>query len=124
MQEFKDLYLPIFYNTLELAGELNNEEFGLVVRTLLAKLGGRCAPSEDGLPQNLKTTYSFMLDGALRIIGRRKLFVRADSYRKEKPNAEIQNRRYGNFDPQEAFEKALERSYGKKEPEQKACSDM
>lgn len=115
MQEAKDLYLPIFYNTLELAEGLDNEEFGLVVRTLLAKLGGRGVPTEDGLPQNLKTTYNFMLDGALRIIGRRRVLACTESRREEKTkdSVEKQRKRYGNFDPKEAFEKALERTYGK-----------
>ena len=122
MQEQKDLYLPIFYNTLEITAGLENAEFGVIVRTLLAKLGGRGTPSEDSLPPHLKTTYKFMLDGALRIIGRRKA-VLAGLQDKAKEPPQKQNKRYGNFDAREAFEKALERSYGKKEPEQNTCSD-
>ncbi len=115
MQEEKDLYLPIFYNTLELAAELSNEEFGIVVRRLLEKLGKRSKQDENDLPANLKITYNFMLDGALRIIGRRKVTAGIGSHRTEiaKASSEKSKKRYGNFDPKEAFEKALERSYGK-----------
>ena len=108
----KDLYLPLFYSSLELTESLSDAEFGLIVRMLLTKLGGGGAVSEDSLPRALRIAYNFMLEGAERIIGRHRAGGKANN---NKPT-ETGKRRYGNFDPRVAFEKALERTYGKQSP--------
>jgi len=102
----KDLYMPLFYTSLELTESLSDAEFGRVVRSLLKKLGGRGSAEEETLPQASRIAYNFMLEGAKRIIGRQ-------VYGK-KVNNMPEPKRYGNFDPKAAFEKALERSYGKR----------
>ena len=121
MQENKDLYLPIFYSYLDLTKSLSDAEFGMLVRMLLTRLGSKGEPNVDALPENVKIAYGFMLDGAMRIIGRgaKKTNTTYTAASAEKPAP----KRYGNFDPRAAFERALERTYGKKEPEQKSCSD-
>lgn len=123
MSDTKNLYMPIFYNTLELTAELSDEEFGIVIRALLTKLGNDL-PREESMPVKLKIAYNYMLDAAKRIIerensGSQKSFAKKDKAEKEP----FPVKRYGNFDPREAFEKALERSYGKKEPTQTSCTD-
>lgn len=102
----KDLYMPIFYNSLELTESLSDAEFGQLVRMLLKKLGGREEPKVNALPPAPRMAYNFMLESAERIVGRRG----SESHQKKLAEA----KRHGNFDPKEAFERALERTYGKK----------
>ena len=115
MQGEKDLYMPLFYNSLEITASLSDAEFGRLVRALLAKLGGRESQSEDDLPLELKIAYNFMLDAALRIIGRERKNRYMGTYKNQNKTAESEPKRYGNFDPKAAFEKALKRTYGKQE---------
>ena len=122
MSDTKNLYMPIFYNTLELAAELSDEEFGIVVRALLGKLGGGATRCEN-MPAKLKIAYNYMLDSAMRIIERDSSATKKAFAKKEKAEKEPPAKRYGNFDPRLAYERALERTYGKKEPVQTSCAD-
>ena len=116
MQKTNDLYMPVFYSYLEATKSLSNEEFGKIVRMLLAKLGSEKDAVVSELSDAGKIAYAFMLDGATRIIGRGA--NKSDATYKA-TSVSPTPKRQGNFDPRAAFEKALERSYGKKEPEQK-----
>lgn len=64
MSEYKELYLPLFYNWYELTEELTNEEFGELIRTLL--LNARENKSAENLKGASKMAYNFMLDAAKR----------------------------------------------------------
>ncbi len=102
----KDLYMPLFYNCLDITESLSDSEFGQLVRMLLKKLGGRGEPDISDMPRELGIAYSFMLESAMRIVGR------GCNAKEKNRNKPTEYKRYGSFDPKEAFERALERSYG------------
>ncbi len=95
MTEEKNLFLPLFYNTLELTESLSNAEFGELVRELL-RSGGKKEHAA-ALEPKLMLAYCFMLDGAIRIFttyGKAKNFA---------PSAKTKKKEYS-FDPEEAFQ--------------------
>ena len=97
------LFFPLFYNTLELTKSFSDKEFGELIRELLKSEGRKEYAAKLG--PELSIAYNFMLDNAVRLF---------DTYSKQKSprkNTKAYGREY-NFDPEEAFEKALARSYG------------
>ena len=64
MTEYKELYLPLFYNWYELTEELTNEEFGELVRALL--INGKEGTVPDNLSKGMRIIYKLMLDSAKR----------------------------------------------------------
>lgn len=104
--------MPLFYNCLEFTESLSAAQFGLVVRTLLSTLGGSNTFCAENLPQDLKIAYNFMLDGARRVIEKNNKIHKPKG--DNAINGAPKYKRYGNFDPKEAFERAIERTYGKK----------
>ena len=112
-----NLYMPIFYNSLELASALSDEEFGRVVRLLLSRLGYNKEGDLNSLSLTERMAYGFMLDGAMRIIGREKPDASGTAATPPRSGGYKNEVRRFNFDPSEAFQKAIERTYGKKESE-------
>ena len=102
MADEKKIFFPLFYNSLELTESLSDEEFGKLTRELLRSAGKK--EYSANLEPKLTMAYNFMLDSAIRIF---------TTYAKPKyysHSAKPKNKEY-NFDPDEAFEKALARSY-------------
>jgi len=107
MNEEKKLFIPVFYSALEITSTLSDEEFGKIVRALLASRGRK-----DYVPRlasHLAIAYNFMLDSAIRVFGNsygasQKSRTRSSSKRELTPEEE----EYA----EEAFRRALERSYG------------
>lgn len=64
MKEYKELYLPLFYNWLEFTEELSDEEFGILIRALLLNARENAVP--ENLDAKIKIVYKFMLDSAKR----------------------------------------------------------
>ena len=108
MSEDRNLFLPLFYNTLEITESLSDAEFGVLVRELLRSRGKKeYAPR---LPQNLILAYRFMMENATRVFGSWRF--KNSGYRNSGGKKENSAPREMGFDPEEAFEKALERTYG------------
>ena len=107
MNDEKNLFFPVFYSTLEITQSLSAEEFGQLVRELLASRGRK-----DYVPHlsaHLSIAYSFMLDSAIRVFGNsygahEKTRSRKNAPRELTPEEEAY--------AEEAFQRALERSYG------------
>jgi hypothetical protein len=64
MKEYKELYLPLFYNWVEFTEELSDEEFGILIRALLLNARENAVP--ENLDAKIKIVYKFMLDSAKR----------------------------------------------------------
>ena len=107
MNDEKNLFMPIFYSARETTAGLSDSEFGQLVRELLASRGRKdYVPS---LASHLAIAYNFMLDSAIRVFGNsygasQKSRTRSGSKRELTPEEE----EYA----EEAFRRALERSYG------------
>ena len=112
MSDENKLFLPLFYNTLEITGSLDDAEFGLLVRALLKSRGSKgYLPN---LPKHLLLAYNFMLDEAMRVFslystrsGSSYGSKRSSGYSAERFCKEAHT---PNFDPDEAFRLAIERS--------------
>ncbi len=100
------LYFPVFYKYIPVLAWLSKEEVGELICAIMINTGS-LTPKEP-LEGKIEMIYSLMTTDA-NILFEKNLPKREG--RREEP----QKRRYGNFDPMEVFEKALERSYGKKE---------
>ena len=112
MENQNSLYFPVFYNCLEITDTLTDEEFGILLRALLKHVPEGTLPN--GLPPNLLMAYRFMLDSAMWVFNSHGKWVSgAKRSRTDNKSIWISQR---NFDPEEAFQTALKRSYGKKEP--------
>ena len=107
MTEENKIFFPLFYNALEITGSLSDAEFGCLIRELLRSRGSKTY-SPSLLDAKLMLAYCFMLDTAMRIF---------NTYSKPKAGGKSQKekKREYNFDAEEAFEKALARSYGESE---------
>lgn len=112
MENQNSLYFPVFYNCLEITDTLTDEEFGILLRALLKHVPEGTLPN--GLPPNLLMAYRFMLDSAIRVFNSHGRWANGEKRRRtENKSGSILQR---GFDPEEAFQTALKRSYGKKEP--------
>ena len=112
MRESNKFFFPIPYSTLEATATLSDGELGAILRELL-RSGGE-ADYKPKLNGKLATVYGFMLCDAVRIFNL-KLDRRRDGAKAQPKSAASTpaKRRLGDFDPNEAFENALARSYGK-----------
>ena len=102
----KNLFIPIFYSALEFTKLLCDEEFGLLIRELLTSRGRKDYVPR--LPAHLVIAYNFMLDSAIRVFGNsygahEKTRSRKNAPRELTPEEESY--------AEEAFQRALERSY-------------
>ena len=64
MKEYKELYLPVFFNWFDMTEGLSDEEFGMVIRALISSELRGSAP--DKLSPAARIAYAFMLDAAKR----------------------------------------------------------
>ena len=64
MSEYKELYLPFYFNWRDMTEELSDEELGIILRALLDNFADRSVPDE--LSDKMKIIYKFMLDSAVR----------------------------------------------------------
>ena len=105
MSKEKNLFFPIFYNALEICASLSDEEFGKLIRALLAS-GGK----KDYVPQyspHLLIAYKFMLDSAIRVFGSGSGLSEKDRVKKRSPRELTpEEEEYA----EEAFKRAVERS--------------
>ena len=110
------IFLPVFYNSLDLTENLSDEEFGILLRELLRSRGERGYSAN--LPRHLKLAYNFMLDNAIRIFngGVKLRMEKAVKFAPRKNGGSEQRER--SFDVDDAFKKALARTYGQKGEEQ------
>ena len=109
------IFLPVFYNSLELTENLSDEEFGRLLRELLRSRGERGYSAN--LPVHLNLAYNFMLDNAIRIFNGGVKF-RTDKGAKYAPRKNGGSEPERSFDGEDAFKKALARTYGQKGEEQ------
>jgi hypothetical protein len=59
MKEYKELYLPLFYNWVEFTEELSDEEFGILIRALLLNARENAVPENlDAKINNLKISFN------------------------------------------------------------------
>ena len=117
MKNFETLYFPLFYKWVSITEEFSDAEFGRLIRAVLR--GAATGEEPKGLPKHLAIAYRFIYDAAQRVTeenarkteqSRRAAQARwGDSGAK----ATRERERQGTFDPEEAFRRALERSYGK-----------
>lgn len=103
------IFLPVFYNSLELTETLSNEEFGLLLRELLRSRGQK--EYSANLPMHLRLAYNFMLDNAIRIFNMN-LKYPMDKGAKGSSRKKLGTENERSFDGEEAFQKALARTYG------------
>ena len=105
------IFLPVFYSSLELTENLSDEEFGKLLRELLRSRGERGYSAN--LPMHLNLAYNFMLDNAIRIFncGLKRPFDKGGKYTPRKSGTGELER---SFDGEDAFQKALARTYGPK----------
>jgi len=144
MKELTNLYFPIFYKWFDMTEEFSDAEFGALLRAIRRKL--ESGEDTDSLPLHIKVACNFIIDGAERVVMRqrdisergRELAERRWNKGEEKSspapsdaksggsayeNSSGHSRRNSNqpkflsFDVDEAFTKAMERSYGKKDTE-------
>lgn len=110
MSQEKNLYFPIFYTACENTDSLSDEDFGILIRTLLKHASDRITP--EGLKPILIPPYKFILEAAIRVFD-----SRGKGQNSEKnPQAYTQRTetKKGHIDYDAAYERAVERSYGKK----------
>lgn len=107
MSDERRLFIPLFYNTLEITECLTDGEFGALIRELLRSGGKR--EYKPKLPTGLTVAYNFMLDNAQRIFS---LKLIRDAEGACAPKKRGQKSSINSLD---AFEKALERTDTKKD---------
>ena len=94
MTEYKEIYIPVYFNWREMTAELSNEEMGVLIRALLDNFCERRVPDE--LPDKMRIIYKFMLDSAVRTHkGQREL---------SEKRRESANKRWGKADSKDANE--------------------
>ncbi len=104
-------FFPLFYSHTSFLSRLSAADFGTLIIAITISNG--CYPSKVPLPENLDIIYQFMVEEAGRLFDRYTPRGKKSEMLKN-PEKSEKRERYGNFDPNEAFQKALARSYGKK----------
>lgn len=108
MSDYKNLYFPLFYEWIKSAEPISDEDFGRIVRTVSRSLQGEDAVSE--LPSELRAICNFMINGAQRVFENSQAQSQTRTRNKKGARQESDERRTY---IDSAFERALERSYGK-----------
>ncbi len=103
------LYFPLFYKYASLFSILSMEEVGELIYSIVILNGGK---SQESKPINskLEAIYKLMLSDAESVFEKN---LPKQGAKFEKAPKE-QKKRYGDFDYEDAFQKALARSYGDK----------
>ena len=92
----RKLFFPFFYNYYEITESMSDAELGRLVRIVALNLRG----DKVEVPREFQVIYNFIVDDANRIFNRR-------------CSGKSGKRRLADFDTEEVFHRALERSYGK-----------
>lgn len=100
--EYKTLYFPLFYETVDSAEPLSDEVFGRIIRIASKRIRGESAGEE--LTPELLTFCNTIVNTAHRI------FTEGRSKRNQNYGKEYDSEAMRRAD--EGFEKALARSYG------------
>ncbi len=95
------IYFPLFYKYTSLVPLLTREEFGEIVCAIL--ISGGTLPPKDLSPK-LEDLYKLIIKDAERLFERN--LPKRTCKKGDEPRV-----RYGNFDPNRAYELALRRSY-------------
>ena len=107
MSDEKNLFIPLFYSVRETTASLTDSEFGLLIRELLTSRGRKDYVPH--LPTNLVIAYNFMLDSAIRVFGNS--YGSQEKYQKPRGSRRELSQEEAEY-TEEAFRRALERSYG------------
>lgn len=127
MNDYEKLFFPFHYKWIAMTRELSDADFGLLIRKLLGDFMTDAGEPAD-LPTELLIPYRFIKDAAERVIehkkkageeGRRlaekRWGAKADATGEQKPKNESRTgwrgTKFVDFDVNEAFERALKRSY-------------
>lgn len=108
MSDYKNLYFPLFYEWIKSAEPISDEDFGRIVRAVSRSMQGEDAVSE--LPSELRAICNFMINGAQRIFENSQAQSYSRAWNKKGARQESEEKREY---IENAFQKALERSYGK-----------
>ncbi len=113
-------YLPLFFSWYETVEELSDNDLGMLIKALLKSVSRGDTECNKSLPTHLKIAYNFMYDNVIRAMaGYKKMrdFKRENLYRRWGKKSESGQTcaqktklRHGDFDSDEAFKLALERS--------------
>ena len=106
MKNIENLYFPFFYNYYDITRCMSDEDFGRLIRIVTLNLRGE----ETEVPKELLIAYNFIYDDAMRMF---KLKNSASRKRQAAVVDKKETERYGDFDAESAFKKALIRTYGK-----------
>ena len=110
MVDFEKGYLPFFFNWIDLMRDLHDDEIGMLVRAVCEHFRGG---TERQLSREMMTIYLFMLDAARRVVDHQ---TNATAKARESANARWKkNERKPeviDFDVDDAYGRALERTYG------------
>lgn len=110
MSQEKNLYFPIFYSTYDVTAPITDEEFGMLVRALLKHAPERTRP--EGFSPHMLSLYNFMLESAVRVFDSR---GKSPNFEKNtEPSPRHTAEKKGHIDYDAAYQRAIERSYGKK----------
>lgn len=108
MSEYKNLYFPLFYEAIESAEPISDEDFGKIIRAASRKLRGEEAVGE--LSSELQVISNMIVRSAERVF---------EGSRAQNSPSQRGRRQGMKLDPEKelwvkhGFEKAIERSYGK-----------
>ncbi len=107
MDNQNKLYFPLFYKYSNLLSALTKEELGELIYAILISCGE--VPPKEALDSKLEVIYKLMVNDASRLFLKnvKKPCGEYKGSREKQP----QKMRYGDFDVEEAFQKALARSY-------------
>jgi len=108
MSEYKNLYFPLFYEAIESAEPISDENFGKIIRAASRKIRGEEAAG--ALSCELQVICNMIVSSAQRIFEGSRAQEPPKVWNK-KPEKKLGSER--EQWASSAFEKALERTYGK-----------
>lgn len=108
MSEYKNLYFPLFYEAIESAEPISDENFGKIIRAASRKIRGEAAAGE--LSCELQVICNMIVSSAQRVFEGNRT-QEAPKVWNRKPEKKLDADR--EIWSSEAFEKALKRTYGK-----------
>ncbi len=98
------LYFPLFYKYGALFSAMPMEEVGKLICSILTSEGS--SPPKQPLDGKMEGIYNLVISDADILFGKN---IPSRTAKSEEP----QKKRHGDFDAEEAFKRALERTYGK-----------
>lgn len=108
MSEYKNLYFPLFYEAIENAEPISDENFGRIIRTVSRIIRGESVTGE--LSSELQTICNMIVSSAHRVFEGSQSQNTPKVWNK-KPEKKLDSDK--ELWVSAAFEKALERTYGR-----------